>query len=130
MDDHWPSRDENLKYDIITRSFPIWGLDAMRVGPKHKHRNGTLANLENPWISPVNQPKEEYAQHCPAFVANGALGELRAAGWPGCTLTSHCTQNACSTKARNSSSGRAAPAPPSNMSAWCVASGSWSLGMH
>ncbi|PWN97770.1 alpha/beta-hydrolase [Tilletiopsis washingtonensis] len=73
VDQHWPSREDNIKYDIITRSFPIWGLDAMRVGPKHKHRNGTLANLENPWISPVNQPKEEYAQHCPAFVANGAL---------------------------------------------------------
>ncbi|CEH17720.1 hypothetical protein CBOM_04114 [Ceraceosorus bombacis] len=73
VNEPFAARERHLKYDIIVRAYPEWGIDAQRIGPKHAKRAGPLADLTNTWVSPYTRSKEEFAELPPIFVANGAL---------------------------------------------------------
>lgn len=68
------TRTNFVKYDIISLKFGDWGVDAMRVGPKHKEY--CSLDMLDPWLSPVFRSQEEYAAMPPMFVANGGLEVL------------------------------------------------------
>lgn len=63
--DGFPSREANLKYDILVDAYTQWGLQAASTS--------LVGNLDNPWISAVDNPVEYFAALPPCFVANGAL---------------------------------------------------------
>lgn len=64
-----------MKYDIVVLEFPEWGIDAMKVGPRHYSR--CPAPLDHPWISPGMMSRESMKELPPMFVALGGLGESR-----------------------------------------------------
>jgi len=73
-----PSRSKGgigMEYDIIVLEFPKWGIDAMKVGPKHYDR--CPAPLEHPWISPGMMSRECMKDLPPMFMALGGLGTSR-----------------------------------------------------
>ncbi len=71
--DAFPSRQANVKYDIITMAYANWGLDGLGIGPWCKSNTFKSNDV---WISPVDMSLEEMKELPALFVTNGGIETL------------------------------------------------------